>query len=270
VERALGLMCGAGLLPALMAAEARRQGWRVVAFAFPGAPDLGTHAAQTIACRLSEMGPIIGALQAERISGVALSGKFWIGDLLRAEAPDAAHARMARGAGPLVDANIAGVIATTLTGLGIELLDQRAFLGRALAAEGCWSARAPSDAERADIRRGFEIARLVASVSIGQTVVLKRGAVSAVEASEGTTDAIRRGTALAGPGAVVVKAVAPSHDFRFDTPVIGLETLEAAAAGHAGAVAVEAARVLVLDREALVRRADEAGIALVSASVPVA
>ena len=263
-------MCGAGLLPALMAAEARRQGWRVVAFAFPGAPDLGAHAARTIASRLSEMGPIIGALQTERVAGVALSGKFWIGDLLRAEAPDAAHARMAQGAGALVDANIASVIDATLAGLGIELLDQRAFLGAALAPEGCWTARGPSNAERADIRRGFEVARLVASASIGQTVVLRRGAVSAVEASEGTTDAIRRGTALAGPGAVVVKAVAPGHDFRFDTPVIGLETLEAAAAGHAAAVAIEAGRVLVLDREAIVRRADEARIALVSARDPAA
>jgi DUF1009 family protein len=269
VERALGLMCGAGLLPALMAAEARRQGWRVVAFAFPGAPDLGAHAARTVPSRLSEMGPIIGALQAELVSAVALSGKFWIGDLLRAEAPDAAHARMARSAGALVDANIAGIIDSTLAGLGIELLDQRAFLGGALASEGCWSARAPSEAEQADIRRGFEVARLIASASIGQTVVLKRGAISAVEASEGTTEAIRRGTALAGPGAVVVKAVASSHDFRFDTPVIGLETLQAAAAGHAGAVAIEAGRVLVLDREAIVRRADEAGIALVSGRDPV-
>ena len=261
-------MCGAGLLPALMAAEARRQGWRVVAFAFPGAPDLSAHAARTIPSTLNEMGPVIGALQTERISGVALSGKFWIGDLLRAKAPDAAHARMAQRAGALVDANIAGIIDSTLAGLGIELLDQRAFLGAALASEGCWSARAPSDGEQADIRHGFGIARLIAAASIGQTVVLKRGAISAVEASEGTTEAIRRGTALAGPGAVVVKAVASSHDFRFDTPVIGLETLEAAAAGHAGAVAIEAGRVLVLDREAIVRRADEAGIALVSARDP--
>lgn len=258
-------MCGAGLLPALMAAEARRQGWRVVAFAFPGAPDLAADAARTIECRLDRMSPVIEALRAERVSGVALSGRFWIGDLLRAEAPDAAHARMAAHAGALVDVNIAAVIEATLAGLGIELLDQRALLGRALAAPGCWSARAPSEAEQADIRRGFEVARLVAAASIGQTVVLRRGAVSAVEASEGTTDAIRRGTALAGPGAVVVKAVAPNHDFRFDVPVVGLETLEAAAAGHAGAVALEAGRVLVLDREAIVRSADEAGIALVSA-----
>ena len=261
-------MCGAGVLPALMAAEARRQGWRVVAFVFPGAPDLGDHAARTVPSRLDRMGPVIDALRAERVSAVALSGKFWIGDLLRAEAPDAAHARMAADAGAFVDANLAGVIDATLASLGIALLDQRPFLAAAMAPEGCWSARRPSDVEWADVRRGSEIARLVAAASIGQTVVLRRGAVSAVEASEGTTEAIRRGTALAGAGAVVVKAVAAGHDFRFDTPAIGCDTLEAAAAGAAAVVAIEAGRVLVLDRDAVVRVADAAGIALVSTDGP--
>jgi DUF1009 family protein len=76
---------------------------------------------------------------------------------------------------------------------------------------------------------------------------------------------VRRGTGLAGAGAVVVKAVARAHDFRFDTPAIGPDTLEAAAAGGATAMAIEAGRVLVLEREATIQRADAAGIALVSA-----
>jgi DUF1009 family protein len=97
---------------------------------------------------------------------------------------------------------------------------------------------------------------------VGQTVVVRRGAVTAVEGIEGTTEAIRRGTALAGPGAVVVKAVARDHDYRFDTPTIGPESLEAAAAGAAAVVAVEAGRVLLVDREESVARANAAGIAL--------
>ena len=104
-----------------------------------------------------------------------------------------------------------------------------------------------------------------AEARVGQTVVVRRGAVSAVEAIEGTTETVRRGTALSGAGAVVVKAVACAHDFRFDIPAIGPDTLEAAAAGGATAVAVEAGRVLVLDAEATIRCADAAGIALVSA-----
>jgi DUF1009 family protein len=109
---------------------------------------------------------------------------------------------------------------------------------------------------------------MVAGASVGQTVVVRRGAVSAVEAIEGTTEAIRRGTALSGRGAVVVKAVAPDHDFRFDIPAIGLESLQAAAAGGAAAVAIEAGRVLLLEQETTVRCADDAGIALVSVGAP--
>ena len=255
-------MCGAGALPARMAAEARRQGWRVVAFAFPGAGDI---AADTVVpTRLEAMGPVLEALVREKITAVAFSGKFWMGDLLATRQPDAAHARLVADAGALLDGNITDVIVTTLGGLGIELLDQRVFLADGLGEPRTWSARAPSEAEWADIRRGLQVARLVAGASVGQTVVVRRGAVSAVEAIEGTTEAIRRGTRLGGAGAVVVKAVGADHDFRFDVPAIGPETVEAAAAGSAAVLAVEAGRVLIVDRPATTARADAAGMALVS------
>jgi hypothetical protein len=258
-------MCGAGILPARMAGEARRQGWRVVAFTFPGAGDLEAAADAIVPTTIEAMAPVLEALVREKVSAVAFSGKFWMGDLLAAGPPDAVHARMAARAGALLDGNMTQVIAGTLAGLGIELLDQRAFLGDWLGAARTWSARAPGDEEWRDIRRGFAVARLMAEASVGQTVVVRRGAVSAVEAIEGTTEAIRRGTTLSGPGAVVVKAVAPGHDFRFDTPAIGTETVEAAIAGGASALAIEAGRVLILDHQATIRRADAAGLALVSA-----
>jgi hypothetical protein len=257
-------MCGAGTLPLRMAAEARRQRWRVVAFAFPGALDLGEAVDAVIPSRIDAMGPVVEALAREGVSGMLFSGKFWMGDLLAA-APDATHARMARQAGALVDGNITQVIVATLTGLGIELLDQRPFLGDWLGEPRTLSTRAPDEAEWRDIRRGFAVARLNADASVGQTVVVRRGAVSAVEAIEGTTETVRRGTRLSGPGAVVVKAAARDHDFRFDVPAIGPDTLEAAVAGGATAVAIEAGRVLVLEPDATIQRADAAGIALVSA-----
>jgi DUF1009 family protein len=103
---------------------------------------------------------------------------------------------------------------------------------------------------------------------VGQTVVLRNGVVTAVEAVEGTTEAVRRGTRLAGPGAVVVKTVTAGHDYRFDLPAVGPETLEAAAAGRAAVVAVEAGRIAILEREATVAAADAAGISLVSVDAP--
>jgi DUF1009 family protein len=256
------LICGAGVLPARMAGEARRHGWRVVAFAFAEAPGLTDHADRTIPARVDEAGAVLAALQHERIGAVVFSGKFWMKDLLQ-ERPDAALAELKAQAGALVDANIVRAVAMTLGRLGIELLDQRPFLGDWIGRSGCWSRAEPTDAEWTDVRRGLTVARLVADAAVGQTVVVKQGAVTAVEATEGTTETIRRGLAQAGSGAVVVKAAAREHDYRFDTPGIGPETIEAAAAGGAKVVAVEAERVLVLDRDQCLRIADAAGMALV-------
>jgi DUF1009 family protein len=195
---------------------------------------------------------------------VLFSGKFWMGELLRAEGVDETHRAMAGRAGGLLDGNVKAVLLATLEAMGIELLDQRPFLGAGLPGETVLGARTPTPDEWADVRRGLAVARVAAKWSIGQTVVVRRGAVSAVEAIEGTTATIRRGTALSGRGAVIVKAVGPEHDFRFDVPTIGPETLEAAAEGGAAVVAFEAERVFVLEPERTARRADAAAIALVS------
>jgi DUF1009 family protein len=103
---------------------------------------------------------------------------------------------------------------------------------------------------------------------VGQAVVVRHGVVTAVEAVEGTTEAIRRGAAQAGTGGVVVKVAAPDHDYRFDVPAVGLETLEAARAGGVAVLAVESDRVAVLDREAVVEAADAAGIAVIAVGAP--
>lgn len=261
--RALGLICGAGTLPARMAREARRQGWRVVACAFADAPGLADAADVLVPSRIGEVGPVLGALGEHRVSAVVFAGRFRMADLLAEAHLDAAHVRLATRAGALVDANMAAAVDATLAGLGITLLDQRGFLGDTAAGAGAYAARQPTDAEWADVRRGVAVARALADAGVGQTVVVRRGVVAAAEAIEGTTEAIRRGTALAGPGAVVVKVTARDHDYRFDVPCIGPETIEAAAAGGASVVAVEAERVVVLDRALAVERADAAGIALV-------
>jgi UDP-2,3-diacylglucosamine hydrolase len=263
VERALGLICGAGVLPARMAGEARRRGWRVVAFTFGDAPGVAEHADRTFPSRIDQAGVVLAALQTEGVGSVLFSGKFWKTDLLDERRLDDKLIAMKAEAGAMTDTNIMQIVVTTLGRMGIELLDQRPFLGDWIGRSGCWSRRAPTDAEWADVRRGLDVARLVADAGIGQAVVIKHGAVTAVEATEGTTETIRRGVAQAGPGAVIVKAAAREHDYRFDTPGVGPETVAAAAAGGAAVLAVEAERVLVVDRQECLRIADQAGLALV-------
>lgn len=263
MERSLGLICGAGVLPAHMAGEARRQGWRVVAFTFGDVPGVSAHADLTIPSRLDEVAVVLATLAQERLGAVLFSGRFSMEDYLRADKPDAALAAIEREAGAVVDTNIVQAVVAMLGRMGVELLDQRPFLGDWLGGGGAWTARAPTDGEWADVQRGLAVARLVADAGVGQTVVVKRGAVVAVEAVEGTTEAIRRGMTAGGAGAVVVKAAARHHDYRFDMPAIGPDTVEIAAAGGASVIALEAGRVLVLDRERCLRIADSAGMALV-------
>ena len=265
MERSLGLMCGAGVLPALMADEARLQGWRVVAFTFAEAPGVAERAERVVASRVTEMGAVFTALQEQRISAVLFSGRFSMPHVLRADwtAADAASRAFEERAGSRIDARLGDAVITALGGLGVEVLDQRAFVGDWLEAAGCWSARAPTEAEWRDVQRGLEVARMMAEARIGQTVVIRHGAVVAVEAVEGTTETVRRGAALGGPGTVVVKAVASDHDYRFDAPAIGPETLAAAAEGGVAVVALEAHRVLLFDRAETLRIADAAGIAVV-------
>ena len=255
------MICGAGVLPARMAGEARRHGWRVVAFTFGDAPGVTDQADRTFPSRINETGAVLAALQAERIGAVVFSGKFWKTDLLDERPLDDTLAGMK--AGSMTDANIVQFVVATLGRIGIEVLDQRPFLGDWVGRSGCWSRRAPTDAEWADVRHGLTVARLVADAGVGQAVVIKHGAITAVEATEGTTETIRRGLAQAGAGAVVVKAAAREHDYRFDTPGVGPETIEVAAAGGAAVLAVEAERVLVVDRDECLHIANGAGMALI-------
>lgn len=266
MERTLGLMCGAGALPARAAKEARRQGYRVVAFTFVGEPPgLAAETDRMVPSSIAEAAAVLQVLLAEGATAALFSGAFGKRELLGTGTADAAaHEIVARGDGSLADRGLAEGVVSTLTALGVEVLDQRPFFGSWLAAPGALSARVPSGDEEAQIAFGLGVARALAASGAGQTVVVRHGIVAALEGMDGTSETIRRGLSLAGPGAVVVKAVAPDNDYRFDLPSVGVETIELLAAGGASALAVEAGRVALLEREHALAVADRAGIAVVA------
>ncbi len=262
-------MAGAGVLPGRAAAEAARQGWRVVAFAFEEAPGLAEHAHSVIPSRIDNIQAVLAELTTRRVCAALFVGKFWkqrVFAHLDRDVDEAAR-RLARGG--LSDGALAEMVVATLSGLGIEVLDQRRFLSPWLCRSGVLTARPPTDAEWAEMRHGFTLARHLASFGIGQTVVRSLGVTVAVEAIEGTDETIRRGTRLAGPGTVVVKAVGPSQDYRFDIPTVGSATLEAMVEGGATALGMDGGKMLLVDREEVIRLADGAGIAVVSIDEPV-
>jgi DUF1009 family protein len=169
---------------------------------------------------------------------------------------------LARG-GKFTDASLGQATLELLEAAGVQILDQRTFLGSLLASAGTLTELAPTDAQWEDIAAGLRLARQCAAFGVGQTVIVRDGAVAAVEALEGTDETIRRGCRLGGPGAVVVKAVSPQHDYRFDIPTVGEETIAAMASGKAAVLAVESGKILCLGREAVVGQANRQGISIV-------
>ena len=163
--------------------------------------------------------------------------------------------------------SIFGAIAEEMSKAGVELLPATTYMQEHLAPCGAIAGPKLSRREEEDMRFGFRIAKETSRLDIGQTVVVKAGTVLAVEAFEGTNAAMKRGGELGRKGAVMVKVSKPNHDFRFDVPVIGPLTLEAAREARIRVVVVEAQKTLILEREKLAALADRERISVVGHTV---
>ena len=266
MEPTLGLMAGAGTLPGRVAAEARRQGFRVIAFAFDHAEGLEAAADAVVPSSVTAIQRVLEALAREGVRAAVFAGKFWKQTALaEADRTDAAGRALTQLG--LSDRALAEQVVAVLGGLGVEVLDPRRFLGPWLL-DGTLGTLEPTPAQWEEIRAGLVLGRQLAAHGVGQTLVRARGVTVAVEAAEGTDETIRRGCALAGPGAVVVKTVAPDHDYRFDVPTVGADTIDALVQGEAAVLAVPAGKVLGVDTPVFLRRAAAAGLAVVAVAEP--
>jgi DUF1009 family protein len=263
---ALGLIAGSGRLPLIAAAEARAQGLRVVAVAVKGEADAGladrVEAIHWV--RVGQLGAVVRALQRERVTEAILLGKVEITRLFSRARPDLLGAKVLLRARDLRGDTLLEAIVEALAEEGIRVLETPPFLGPLLVRPGRITRRAPTARERKDIALGREIARQIAALRIGQTVVLKNGTVVAVESVEGTDAAVRRGGELGRGGVVVVKMSRPDQDLRFDLPTVGPETLLALRDARATAMALDAGRTLLLDREQFVAGANALDLAVVA------
>jgi DUF1009 family protein len=263
---ALGLIAGSGRLPFVAAGEARLQGRRVVAVGIRGETDPSL--AQVVDAmrwvRLGQLGAVVKSLRHEGVSEALMLGKVDITHLFSRIRPDLLGARVLFKARDRRGDSVLEAIVETLGDEGIRILETPPFLGPLLVRAGMLTRRAPTDEERKDIILGREIARQIATLRIGQTVVLKRGTVVAVESVEGTDAAIRRGGELGRGGVVVVKVARLDQDLRFDLPTVGPETLHALREAKATVLALEAGRTLLLDREKFVAGADALDLTVVA------
>ena len=177
--------------------------------------------------------------------------------------PDLRAARMLMRLRNRKDDTVLGAIADELARDGITLIPQGRYAGDLMPGPGT-PAGTVTGAMAADIRFGFPIARALGGMDIGQTVVVKEGAVMALEAIEGTDAAIRRGGELGGGGVTVVKVAKPDQDPRFDVPGVGPDTVRSLARAGGGCLAFEADATFCLDREEMVAEAERLGITVVS------
>jgi DUF1009 family protein len=266
----IGLIAGNGRFPFLVLDAARAQGHDVtiVAAREEAFPELNEAAARHGSSihwiSLGQLGKCVSVLQDGGVTHAVMAGqvkhtKIFSGGIV----PDMLFLGvLARLASKNTDGLI-GAVANVLRERGIELLDSTALLTPLLAKAGVLSRRAPTDDEQKDFAFGYQMADAIAALDIGQTIAIKHQAVVAVEAMEGTDEVIARAGALAGPGVRVVKVGKPKQDMRFDVPVVGVATISAMRAAGASALSIDAGRTLLLDGDAVIGAADDAGICLI-------
>ena len=267
LDNTIGLIAGNGSFPLLVLDEAGRRGVKVVVLAIKGEADsrIGEREATVHWIGLGEVSRAIKLFKQEAVSQAIMAGQVKHKKVFTSLKPDPALLRVwSRMKTRNTDA-VLGAVADVLAEEGIELMDSTCLLRPWMATAGVLGSRQPSRGERKDIEFGFRIARELARLDIGQTVVVKGGAVVAAEAMEGTDETIRRAGRLVSEGLTVVKVARPAQDMRFDVPVVGPRTIDVMGEAGCSVLALQAEKSLLLEREALVAAANRRGIVVFGA-----
>jgi len=246
---------------------ARSQGieMAVIALKEEASPELETLSKRLHWVSLGELSKAIELMQQEGVKHAVMAGQVKHNKIFSAIRPDWKLAKLLFSLPRKNTDSLIGAVAKVLQEEGIELVDSTLFLKPLVPEAGVLTGRAPSKHEAGDIEYGLGVARQIATMDIGQTVVISDRACVAVEAMEGTDETIERaGRYAQGKPLVVVKVSKPRQDMRFDVPVVGLPTVETMKRAGATALALDAGRTLLFERSSLIAKADEAGIAILA------
>lgn len=264
-RRPVALIAGRGQYPQLTAAALRRASVpvRLIALEEETSPDLiaAFPAAERVEINLGQLGRLLDALRDFAAGYALMAGQVTPKRLFHGLTPDLQAARILLSLKRRNAETIFGAIAAAIEARGVRLLDARAFLDDQMAGTGPMTGRSFPVAEEY-LRHGIHIAREIARLDIGQGCVVRQGTVLAVEAFEGTDAMLRRAGTFKTDAALFVKTVKPGQDFRFDVPVFGQHTLEVMKESGLAAAALEAGRVIILDKPGVLAQARAWGIAL--------
>jgi len=262
----IGLIAGNGRFPVVLAERARRLGVQVVAVAHEGetAPELAALVPEITWIHAGEIGRLIDAFKAAGVARVVMAGGITKVRLFEDFRPDDRGLALLGRLGSIRDDVLLRGLATELEGEGMAVVDSTLYLGDLVPTPGVLTRRTPTEQEWSDVRYGLRAAKEVGRFDIGQSVVIRRGSVVAVEAIEGTDATIRRAGALVRGDLVVVKACKPAQDTRFDLPAVGMQTIRTMLEVGGRVLAIEAGRTLMLDRDEMLAAADEGDVAVVA------
>jgi hypothetical protein len=262
----LGLIAGSRRLPFVFAEEARRMGRRVVAVGFEGETDpaLERQVERLVWTKVGQLDRMIAALRDAGVRECVMLGQIAPSNLFHVR-PDMRAMKLLFGLKEKNAHTIFGAVAEEMARDGVLLVDPLAYLGPSMPGADYAAGRPLTAEERADVVFGFRIAREIARLEIGQSVVVKEGTTLAVEGFEGTDACLERGGRLAGKagGAVAVKLAKVGHDVRFDLPCIGARTIETCAKNGVRVLAFEAGRTIVLDRAEAETAAVKGGVSVI-------
>ncbi len=269
----LGIICGGGAFPFVVADAAQKAGWSVVMFAIRGfaEPEVARFSYEWIS--IGAAGRLLARLRARNCRDLV-----FVGTMTRPRLRDfrldwktisllPRLARAFRGG----DNHLLSAMAGAFEQEGFRLLGAHEVAPEILAPAGALGACRPRSQDEADIALGFEVIRTLGPLDVGQAVVVAAGHVIALEAAEGTDLMLARCRELRENGrillpprtGVLVKATKRNQDRRIDLPSFGARTIGLAAAAGLAGIAVEAGGTIVPDLQAVIEAADAAGVFVV-------
>ena len=262
-----GLIAGNGKFPFLVLEAARSQGIDMVVAAIKEEtlPEIEQHAKTVHWMSLGQLGKLIKTFKSEGVNHAIMAGQVKHKQIFSSIVPDLKMIQLLAGLATKNTDSLIGGVAKMLEAEGIHLIDSTTFIRPLLPDPGFLTLRAPSEEEKRDLDYGYKIARELGRLDLGQSVAVCDGACVALEAMEGTDAIMERAASLVNGRPIrVVKLAKPNQDFRFDVPVIGPATVRLMTRLNASALAIEARKTLMIDREELIREANTAGITIIA------
>ncbi len=265
-QKTIGLIAGAGSVPLFFAKKAAEKGFDIVSIALSNSIDkeLKPYVKKNYSIGIGKSEKIIQLLKQENVQGLLMLGKVDKSVLFQPQLFDLRSLKFLKRLATHEDKSLLVGVIKELESEGFSVLDQKEYLGELFPSKGILTKSKPNDEAMMDVEYGIPIAKRLADMEIGQTIVVKNKTVVAVEALEGTDKTLERGCSIAKKRCVAIKVSRTDQDYRYDAPGIGERTIETLIKGKASALAIEAERVMIAEMESVIKMADSASLPIIA------